>query len=162
MVCVRWGVGRAVSKGEVPLLAWLAHGRELREHWAVWWVTQRAGGSCHRLGEQPEGQERGCLCLAGCSQGAKQPWRVAMEFRPRESLQGSAVCSGSFAEQSKGCCHSRHSLNKHRHRGSPCSSAQLPVQREAGEHWDNVGCKGTGGGNGSAGSCQGLQILGEN
>lgn len=132
--CGQGSVGRGATPGLV--------GSKLRERWAGWWVTQRAGGSCHTLGEQPEEQERGCLCLAGCSQGAKQPWGLAMEFRPGESLQGSAVCSGSFVEQSKGCCHSRHSLDKRRRWGSPCASAQLPVQREAGEHWDNVGCKG--------------------
>lgn len=140
--CVKWGLHRAVAKatlGEVPLLVLLAHGSELGERWAGSWVTQRAAGSCHTLGEQPEGQERGCLCLAGCSQGAKQLWRLAMEFRPGESLQGSAVCSGSFVEQSKGCCHSRHGLHQHSRRGSPCAERGRGALGERGVQGDRRG-----------------------
>lgn len=119
-------------------------------------VTQ-SSSSCHTPGEQPEGQERGCLCLAGCSQGVKQPWTLPMEFRLGESLQGSAVCSGSSVEQSKSCCHSSTVW-------ANIGTGKVPVHqhsslcRDRQGSTETMGGAGTGGDNGSAGSCQGLQI----
>lgn len=156
--CVKWGLHRAVAKatlGEVPLLVLLAHGSELGERWAGSWVTQRAQAPATRW----ESSQRGRRGAVSASLGAAKvpnsfggwPWSLDLVKVCRALLfaRGASWSRAKAAATAGTVC-------------TNTAAGEVPVQREAGEHWESMGCKGTGGDNGSAGSCQGLQIHPEN
>lgn len=99
------------------------------------------------------------LYLVGCSQGCKEAFQLwlGMEFRPRESLQGSLFAQGAPMSRAKAAAAGTGCANtgcRSPHPSQPCrASAQSLVQavakqREAEGQWDNTGCEETGGDDG--------------